>query len=108
LGEGLTDFLALTIACAAPVLSAPGSGLAAHAIGPWIAGFDVLLALDDDAAGANACMPTADAAYHHGARSVRQVVWPGHAKDACDVIEQRGIDALTAYLTRELEVLARG
>lgn len=104
LGEGLTDFLALSVACPVPVLSAPGTGCAVHGIGPWIAGFDVLLALDDDAAGANARMPTAEAAYRQGARSVRRVIWPGHSKDACEVIERRGIESLTAFLTREMEV----
>jgi DNA primase len=107
-GEGLTDFLALTITCPVPVLSAPGTGLAAHGVGPWISGFDVLLALDDDDAGAKARLPTAEAAYRLGARSVRRVVWPGRAKDACDVIARRGIDSLAAFLTRETEVSVHG
>jgi len=103
LGEGLTDFLALTITSPVPVMCAPGAGLAATGIGPWIAGFDVLLALDDDAAGATARTPTAAAAYQYGARSVRRAVWPGHVKDACDVLRDRGSVGLAYYLHRELE-----
>lgn len=105
LGEGLTDFLALSITSPVPVLSAPGTGCAVHGVGAWIAGFDVLLALDDDPAGENVRLPTAEAAYRHGAQSVRQVIWPRPAKDACEVIEQRGIESLTAFLTRETEVI---
>jgi hypothetical protein len=104
LGEGLTDFLGLVITSPVPVLSAPGTGLAASSIGDWVAGSDVLLTLDDDSAGREAVAPTAAAAYHHRARSVRRVIWPGRAKDACQVIEERGVAALREFLDREMGV----
>jgi hypothetical protein len=45
--------------------------------------------------------PAANAIHQHGGRSVRRVIWPGTAKDACDVGAERGWPALTEFLERE-------
>lgn len=98
LGEGLTDHLALTIASPIPVLSAPGTGMAEAAIGPWAAGIEVYLALDRDPAGEAAVRGAARAAHQHRARRVHRVVWPGNAKDACDVLTALGEAGLAQFL----------
>jgi hypothetical protein len=102
LGEGLTDTLALTIASPVPVIAAPGTSNAVNTVGPWARGRHVLLALDVDAAGEIALKPTAAALYAHGAKHVQRVVWPGGAKDACDVVAQRGVVGLESFLKRQL------
>jgi len=97
-GEGLTDMLALAITSPWPVLTAPGTSNAVCAVGSWAEGKEVLLALDCDGAGEQAIAGVAQRLYAHGVRSVRRVVWPGGAKDACDVIQQRGDVALQEFL----------
>jgi Toprim-like len=100
LGEGLTDLLALAISSPWPVLSASGTSLAAGAVGTWARGVEVLLALDCDPAGEGARPAVVDALRAHGARRVRIVRWPGGAKDACDVLAQRGAAGLESFLAK--------
>lgn len=100
--EGLTDFLALSISSPVPVLAAPGSGVAADGVGPWVEGCDLVLALDWDEAGEGAVEPTASAAYRFGARSVQRLEWPDSANDACDVVTRLGTAGLEAFLVRLL------
>lgn len=97
-GEGLTDHLALTIASPFAVLCAPGTSVAVSGVGAWAKDCDVVLALDLDAAGANALQPVVDRLHRHGARSVRRIEWPGGAKDACDVVEALGTAFLSQWL----------
>jgi DNA primase len=97
-GEGLTDFLALSVASRIPVLSAPGTGMCASGIGAWARSRDVYLATDCDTAGGNALSATADAAYRNGAHRVRRIVWPGGAKDACEVVARSGVVGLAEFL----------
>lgn len=104
LGEGLTDFLALSAATAIPVFCAPGTGFAAGFVGAWVCGRALLLALDVDAAGALAVDPVAQAAKAHGARRVVRVTWPPGCKDACDVVREHGLLALSNFLERGVEL----
>ncbi|MCC7173087.1 MAG: toprim domain-containing protein [Planctomycetes bacterium] len=103
LGEGLTDFLALVAATPIPVLCAPGTGFVTSSIGPWVHGRTLLLALDNDAAGDAALGPAAEAAYAAGARRVVKVRWPSGCKDACDVVAQRELAGLEAFLAVHME-----
>lgn len=98
LGEGLTDHIALSIASPVAVLCAPGTSMAASGVGAWAKGCDVIVALDCDAAGANALQPVVDRLHRHGARSVRRIEWPNGAKDACDVVDARGTAFLSQWL----------
>jgi len=106
-GEGLTDFLALASISPIPVLCAPGTSMAAPGIGAWVSGYEVLVALDCDEAGSRAVQPTADRAYEHGATRVRQIEWPGLAKDACEVVEQVGLEGLADFLAQVLTETGR-
>jgi hypothetical protein len=99
-GEGLTDMLALAIASPFPVLTAPGTSCLVSAVGSWARGRRVLLAIDNDAAGQRAVAPTAEALYQQGALEVSAITWPGHAKDACDVLAARGEVGLRGFLER--------
>ena len=90
LGEGLTDFLALAIHARVPVFSAPGAGATIGALGPWVRGRVVCLALDCDPAGEAAVSGASRAAFRSGARAVRRVQWPRGAKDACDALRLLG------------------
>ncbi|MBK7876317.1 MAG: hypothetical protein IPJ77_11260 [Planctomycetes bacterium] len=103
LGEGLTDSLALSFTSPVPVFCAPGTSNAVAAIGPWVHGRVLYLALDCDAAGNTALGAVANAALEHGATRVRRLVWPDRANDACAVIEKRGILGLEAFLTKQIE-----
>jgi hypothetical protein len=103
LAEGLTDALALTGALSIPVFAASGTGNAATAVGKWARGRHVLLALDRDDAGAKVLKDTSDALYSAGATRVQRIVWPKPAKDACDVVAMRGMDALTEIVEREIK-----
>jgi DNA primase len=62
----------------------------------------VLLALDCDTAGETALKPVTAALYANGAALVQRVVWPGGAKDACDVVAARGVVGLAEFLERLL------
>lgn len=101
IGEGLTDFLALSITSPIPLMAAPGTSNAAACIGPWAKARKVYLALDGDEAGARALKPAS--------RRVRElqgtpfgVNWPNGRKDACEVLEKDGCWALLAFLARHL------
>lgn len=107
LGEGLTDYLAISTVTSAPVFCAPGTGFAAGAVGAWARGRTVLIALDMDDAGAGALHPAARAAYSAGAVRVLRVEWPVGCKDACDVVQRRKLSGLEALLAKYVEA-ARG
>lgn len=102
LGEGLTDFLALSIVAPVPVLSVPGASFFAAAIGGWVAGSALYLAADNDAAGEAAIQPTAQAAIRSGARDVFAITWPEGCKDACDALAVLGSIGLAEFLEHEL------
>ena len=104
LGEGMTDYLALSIVSPLPVISAPGTGGAAKCAGPWAQGREVWLALDNDGAGDKAVNPTAKALYRNGATDVYRIEWPRHANDACDALAAIGEVALGEFLEREVGV----
>jgi DNA primase len=89
-GEGLTDSLALSICLDGPVLCAPGVDFCVPAIGPWVRGRAVALALDNDDAGDGAVAAVTDRALELGAASVWRVQWPFGLKDACDVLAAEG------------------
>lgn len=102
LAEGLTDYLGLAVTSPVPVLASPGTGIAPSAIGPWVKGRELVLALDWDAAGANAISPTAREAFALGATAVRRIQWPGGANDACAAIERIGVAELERFLLSTL------
>lgn len=89
-GEGLTDFLGLSIAVDVAVLCVPGTGFAVNAIGSWAYGRTVLVALDCDQAARIVLDDTTSAMYRAGAARVFRVRWPKPCKDACDVIGLHG------------------
>lgn len=107
LGEGLTDHVALSIASPIPVLSAPGTSMAAAGVGTWVRDSVLYLALDLDDAGENVLDAVTQAAYRFGARKVHRVEWPGRAKDACDVVAERGVDGLERFLRIHLLEVAQ-
>lgn len=100
--EGLTDYLALSFTSPVPVLASPGTSVAAHGIGPWVEGLDLILALDCDQAGESVISPTASAAFGFGAKSVQRLEWPAAANDACDVVKRLGAQGLEQFLIRAL------
>ncbi len=102
LGEGLTDYLALTPASPAATVCAPGTSMASACIGTWIAGRTLYVATDRDAAGDDAAGRVASRAIEMGARRVLRVEWPDNAIDACDVIAKRGPTGLGEFLDRLL------
>ena len=103
LAEGLTDYLALSIYSPVPVVSAPGTGMAASAVGPWVKGLDVYIALDADPAGRSAVTEVARKVFACGGRHVRRIGWPGGCKDPCEVIQRFGGVEFEHYLRRVLE-----
>lgn len=90
LGEGLTDFLALSLACGWPLLAVPGVGSAAGCIGPWVRNRRLVLAVDCDEAGDCVVPDIAKAAYAMGATAVTRLRWPSGRNDACDVLQGEG------------------
>lgn len=102
LGEGLTDHVALTIASPIPVLSAPGTSMAAAGVGAWVRDAVLYVALDFDLAGNSALRAVSERAYLFGARQVRRLEWSGGAKDACDVVDRAGVVGLEAFLRRHV------
>ena len=97
-GEGLTDFWALSLCFDGPVLSAPGTSFVVPAIGGWCRGCELVLALDNDDAGRSVLDDAARSAYAHGARCVAWIEWPGGAKDACDALAAVGREGLHSTL----------
>ena len=106
LGEGLTDHVALTIASPIPVLSAPGTSMAAAGVGAWARDAVLYIALDFDAAGNSALRAVSERAYLFGARQVRRPEWPEGAKDACDVVDRAGVAGLEEFLRRHIREVA--
>ena len=103
LAEGLTDFLA--IACAASeyaVLAAPGISFVSPAIGEWVQGARVVIAMDNDEAGSTCTTTVAPQLYRAGAESVFRVAWPNGCQDACDFVQQVGIVGLEEFITEQL------
>ncbi|MFG0319482.1 MAG: toprim domain-containing protein, partial [Planctomycetota bacterium JB042] len=100
--EGLTDTLA---ACAAvgdefPVLGTTGVGNASRCVSTWAIDAVVFVATDLDEAGERVVRDVADAAYEHGAKDVRRLLWPEPAGDACDALRLLGAEALAEFLER--------
>jgi hypothetical protein len=105
LGEGLTDFWALSIALSSiPVLSGPGVGSAANCAARWARGRTILCAFDNDAAGDRGVQAFVDAAHKFGCEAVGRVEWPHAANDACDLAVECGIAGLREFLMSHLEV----
>lgn len=102
LGEGLTDFLALGAATRVAVLACPGTSTAARALGRWVRGRTLVLALDLDAAGDEAVGRCTDVAYGLGASRVRRLRWPANCNDACDVVQRLGFDAFALWIEAQL------
>jgi hypothetical protein len=89
-GEGLTDFLALSIVAPCPVLAAPGTPFVADGVGSWARNADVFLAVDNDRAGDKTLERTAERCFEAGARRVVRVRWPDGCIDACDALSLLG------------------
>jgi hypothetical protein len=96
IGEGLTDFLALSFATTWPVVSLPGVSVEITA--PWAKGRTVYLALDQDGPGEAAAARVTSMVTAAGGRPFR-LRWPPGAKDACDAMAALG--GLEAF-SREL------
>jgi DNA primase len=101
LGEGLTDFLALAAASSGrwPVACVPGADRAGDLIVSRIGsgGRIVFVALDQDEAGEKAACRAAGTISAAGGRPKR-LRWPPGHKDACDLVEAYGLEALEAAL----------
>jgi hypothetical protein len=97
-GEGLTDHLCLSVHSPHAVVSAPGAGGAARALGPWVRGREVVLALDCDRAGERGAEAAAREACLQGAKVIRRVCWPPGVKDASEALERLGPARLEALL----------
>ena len=84
--------LALSIATTLPVLGAPGTGMAASAVGAWALRREVLLILDTDDAGRAAASRAGDAVAQRGGHySCCEWDQPG---DVCDVLAAIGAEAI--------------
>jgi DNA primase len=81
--------------------------MAASSFGPWVEGFEVFIALDWDEAGDAALGPTAERAYELGAKQVRRIEWPRGCNDACDLVDQVGLDGLATFLSGVLVEVSR-
>lgn len=91
LGEGLTDFLALSQVCNVPVLTCPGTQSTRSCIGPWVRGRILLVALDCDPPGEGAAREATASAYRAGSKEVRRLRWRDGCKDACAAIALHGL-----------------
>ena len=98
LGEGLTDFLALSLSSYPPVLAVPGVAAASSAIGPWAEGRDIRIAFDTDAAGDAVVPQVVRKIYRAGGHSVVRTRWPRGAKDACDALQLLGAEGFAEML----------
>lgn len=103
LGEGLTDYLALGIVVAGPLLAAPGAGMLASLIGAWARGRELCLAIDLDVAADRAMEAVARAAKKAGAIRLRRIRWPEDCLDACNVTERHGVVALSEFIDEHVE-----
>ena len=108
LAEGMTDFLALSPITALPVLGVPGTSFFVEAIGAWASDVEVVLALDNDAAGEAVRLPAAARAFERGARRVRYVRWPSGCKDACEALARVGPELLASLVEPALEEVKGG
>ena len=98
LGEGLTDYLALSLVSSVPVMAVPGAQFAASGIGSWVAGLHLYLALDQDRAGDQSIVPASDRAYRLGAERVLRLRWPDGLTDACNALAALGPDSFAQFL----------
>jgi DNA primase len=99
-GEGLSDFLALAVVAAGrwPVAALPGvGGAGGDIVGRLGRGRTVILALDQDEPGEKAACRAAGTISAAGGRPKR-LRWPPGHKDACDLVEAYGLEALEAAL----------
>ena len=100
LAEGLTDHLCLTFASPVPVVAAAGTGGAVRALGAWVNGCDLFVAVDCDRAGDSVVRDIAKRAFSEGVRTVTRLRWPERAQDACEARARLGTDALCDWLTQ--------
>jgi hypothetical protein len=97
--EGITDFLALSIHSAWPVLGVPGASRAPGFIGPWVEGVEVVSALDNDPAGRAAASKMLESVIEFGGLPFTLPLPEGG--DVCDLIGlEGGIEELTMNLSR--------
>lgn len=90
-GEGLTDHVALSLCVPdRPVLSVAGVSNIDSAIGPWVRGREIVLALDCDEAGEKGVQRSLDSFWRAGATSVQRLTWPQNQKDVCDTLRAQG------------------
>jgi hypothetical protein len=108
MAEGLTDFLALSVLSEMPVFGAAGTSFVAPGIGPWVRSMELILALDNDAAGNSILKPASNRAFECGAERVGSVRWPSGCKDACDALVRVGRVRLDRLLGHEAEEVRRG
>ena len=73
-----------------------------HAVGPWVEGRGVVLAFDTAGSGNAAPMEAACRACRLGAKSVRRILWPTGARDACEALERLGPEAFGEFLEAQL------
>lgn len=100
LGEGLTDYLALSITTTIPVLCAPGAGSAPGCVGSWARNRQLLLALDCDPPGEKAVKLVSQRAYQMGVTDVARLRWPDKSSDACDALWKLGVPGMCEFFDR--------
>lgn len=89
LAEGMTDTLALGVSIEVPVIGCPGKGTAMHAVGPWVHGRDVYLALDGDVQSGE-LEDVARAINGQGGTCRGRIIWSAGFNDAADVLARLG------------------
>lgn len=93
-GEGITDYLALSFLSPVPAFTAAGAGLAKRIAGAWVSGKRVVMALDCDLVGRSQTRRASDSFYAAGALEVAALEWSPGANDVCDELRFSGADAL--------------
>lgn len=102
LGEGLTDHLALTITAPGPVLSVPGTSVAASIIEGWVQGRSLLLAFDDDRAGRSGVEAVKRAFFRCGGDRLYELTWPRGCNDANDTLLSLGAPTMAQLLQEKV------
>ena len=85
-----------------PVFSAPGTNVAAAAIGEWAGGRKVFIGLDSDDAGEKAVIDTARQVQRHWGTQYRMAVVSDQANDFCDVLRAMGPECYSDEITRQI------